>query len=135
MKNPKRILLVDDLKLARTVLKKILKSLGYTEIEEAHDGQEAYQKILAARESATPFDFVIIDWNMPKMSGLDVVKNCKTDESLSAISFIMVSAELEPRNIEVAMSAGVACYVQKPFTEVQLIEKISKLLPAVVKAA
>jgi len=118
-----RILVVDDFSTMRRIVKNILKQLGYTEIEEAEDGVQALAKL---REKSC--SFIISDWNMPNMSGLDLLKNVRNDEALKHLPFLMVTAESEKDNILAAVGAGVSNYIVKPFTAEVLKEKMEKVL-------
>ncbi len=118
-----RIMVIDDFSTMRRIVKNILKQLGYTEIEEAEDGEHALSKL---REK--PVQFIISDWNMPKMDGLELLKNVRNDSQLKEIPFLMVTAESEKENIMAAIGAGVSNYIVKPFTAEILKEKMDKVL-------
>jgi two-component system, chemotaxis family, chemotaxis protein CheY len=118
-----RILVIDDFSTMRRIIKNILKQLGYTELEEAEDGEHALSKL---REK--PVQFIISDWNMPKMDGLELLKNIRNDSQLKEIPFLMVTAESEKENIMAAIGAGVSNYIVKPFTAEILKEKMDKVL-------
>ncbi len=118
-----RIMVVDDFSTMRRIIKNILKQLGYTELEEAEDGEHALGKL---REK--PVQFIISDWNMPKMDGLELLKNIRNDSQLKEIPFLMVTAESEKENIMAAIGAGVSNYIVKPFTAEILKEKMDKVL-------
>lgn len=123
-----KILLVDDFEMIRSLLKQALKQLGYTDLTEAVDGLDAMEKISSAKEAGHPYDLVFLDWNMPKMSGIDVVRKCKADEAFKQIPFIMITAEREQKSVVMALKAGVADYVIKPFSPRQLASKIERIL-------
>lgn len=118
-----RILVIDDFSTMRRIIKNILKQIGYTELEEAEDGEHALSKL---REK--PVQFIISDWNMPKMDGLELLKNIRNDSQLKEIPFLMVTAESEKENIMAAIGAGVSNYIVKPFTAEILKEKMDKVL-------
>lgn len=118
-----RILVVDDFSTMRRIVKNILKQLGYTEIEEAEDGVQALAKL-----KEKPCAFVISDWNMPNMTGMDLLKNVRSDGDLKDLPFLMVTAESEKDNILAAVGAGVSNYIVKPFTADVLKEKMDKVL-------
>ncbi len=118
-----RIMVVDDFSTMRRIVKNILKQLGYTNIEEAEDGADALSKI-----KSEPFDFIISDWNMPNMTGLDLLKNVRADDGLKHIPFMLVTAEAKKENIVDAAKAGVNNYIVKPFTAEALREKMDKCL-------
>jgi two-component system chemotaxis response regulator CheY len=118
-----RILVVDDFSTMRRIVKNILKQIGYTEVDEAEDGVQAL-----ARLREKPCKFIISDWNMPNMSGLELLKAVRNDPTLKGIPFLMVTAEAEKENIMAAIGAGVSNYVVKPFTAEILKEKMDKVL-------
>lgn len=117
-----KILVVDDFATMRRIVKNILRQLGYKNIEEADDGDVALGML-----KSQPFDFVISDWNMPKMSGLELLKSVRSDEQLQDIPFLMVTAEAQKENIIEAVKAKVSNYIIKPFTAETLSEKIAKI--------
>lgn len=130
-----RILLVDDFEMIRSLLKQALKQLGYTDLTEAVDGADALEKLNKANESGQPFDLVFLDWNMPKMTGIEVVQKCKSDDNLKNIPFIMITAEREQKSVVTALKAGVSDYVIKPFSPRQLSSKIERILSSTTASA
>lgn len=114
-----KILVVDDFSTMRRITINILKGLGYHDVTEAADGHEA----LAALE-AHNFDFVITDWNMPCVSGLELLQKIRSIDKLSKIPVLMVTAESKREQIVIAAKAGVNGYVVKPFTATLIKEKI-----------
>lgn len=129
-----KILLVDDFEMIRSLLKPALKQLGYTDLTEAVDGVDALEKITSAKDSGQPFDLVFLDWNMPKMTGIEVVQKCKSDDALKNIPFIMITAEREQKSVVTALKAGVSDYVIKPFSPRQLSSKIERILTSTTAA-
>ncbi len=117
-----KILVVDDFATMRRIIKNILKQLGYANADEADDGVSALVKLRGSK-----FDFVITDWNMPNMSGLELVKEIRKDEALKGLPILMVTAEALKENIIEAVKAGVSNYVVKPFTPEVMKEKIDKI--------
>lgn len=117
-----KILVVDDFATMRRIIKNILKQLGYTNADEADDGSSALTKLKAAK-----FDFVITDWNMPNMSGLELIKAIRADDGLKHIPILMVTAEAMKENIVEAIKAGVSNYIVKPFTAEVMKEKLDKI--------
>lgn len=126
-----RMLIVDDFDLIRMMLKKTLKELGYTEMEEAVDGLDAYEKIVQAKAEGRSYDLVFLDWNMPVMTGLELLQKCKKSEDLKDIPFIMITAESEQKKIVSAIKLGVADYAIKPFSPAQLSKKIERVLNSI----
>jgi len=117
-----KILVVDDMSTMRRIVKNILKQLGFSNMEEAENGQEALQKL-----RAEPFGFVVSDWNMPVMPGIDMLRAIRADEQLKHIPVLMVTAEAQKENLIEAIQAGVNNYVVKPFTAETMQEKINKI--------
>lgn len=117
-----RFLVVDDFATMRRIVRNLLKDLGYEHVEEAEDGQEALHKI---REGN--FDFVISDWNMPNMDGLQLLMEIRKDPQLNTLPVLMVTAEAKKENIIAAAQAGASGYVVKPFTAATLEEKLNKI--------
>jgi two-component system, chemotaxis family, chemotaxis protein CheY len=124
-----KILVVDDMSTMRKIIKKMLNQFGFTNITEADDGAMAWPMLQEAFNGGEPFEFVISDWNMPQMSGLDLIKNIRADENLKKTPFLMVTAEAEQGNVVTAVKAGVNNFVVKPFSAEVLKEKISKIFP------
>lgn len=122
-----KFLVVDDFATMRKIIKKVLGELGYTKIEEADDGKPALALLQKAHEDGVPFGFVISDWNMPGMTGIDLLKNCKEHEHLKNMPFILVTAESEQKNIIEAAKAGVSDYVVKPFNAQTLKAKLERV--------
>ena len=126
MANPNmKILVVDDFSTMRRIIRNILKQLGYTNIEEAEDGDVALEKLKDGS-----YEFVITDWNMPNMTGLDLLKNIKTEDKLKDIPVLIVTAEAEKENVVQAAQAGVNDYIVKPFTADVLQKKIERIFPS-----
>ena len=117
-----KIMVVDDMSTMRRIVKNLLKQLGYANVDEAENGQEALIKLRADK-----FGFVVSDWNMPVMSGIELLRAIRADECLKAIPVLMVTAEAQKENIIEAVQAGVSNYVVKPFTAETLQEKMAKI--------
>ncbi len=118
-----KILIVDDFATMRRILKNILKQLGFSNVTEADDGTTALDLL-----KASSFDLVISDWNMPKMTGLDLLKQIRSMPETKNLPFLMVTAEAQKQNVIEAVQAGVSNYVVKPFTADQISEKLKKIL-------
>jgi len=117
-----KILIVDDFSTMRRIIKNILRQLGFTNVQEADDGVTAWPKI-----QSEPFDLIVTDWNMPKMSGLELLKAIRSDENLKDLPVLMVTAEALKENIIEAVKAGVSNYIVKPFTAETMQEKLQKI--------
>lgn len=113
------ILVVDDFSTMRRIVKTALGTLGFRNITEAVDGQNALEKLQVAE-----FQLIISDWNMPNMMGIDLLKAVRADEKMKAIPFLMVTAEARKENIIEAAKSGVSNYIVKPFTSDQLQQKL-----------
>jgi two-component system chemotaxis response regulator CheY len=122
-----KFMVVDDFATMRKIIKKVLMELGYTDISEADDGKNALPILQKAVTDGTPFQFVISDWNMPGMTGLELLKACKADASLKSVPFMLVTAESDQKNILEAAKAGVSDYVVKPFNAATLKEKLERV--------
>jgi two-component system, chemotaxis family, chemotaxis protein CheY len=117
-----KILVVDDMSTMRRIIKNIMKQLGFANVEEAENGQEALDKM-----KADTFGFIISDWNMPVMTGIQLLRAIRADEKLKAIPVLMVTAEAQKENLIEAIQAGVSNYIVKPFTADVLQEKMNKI--------
>jgi two-component system chemotaxis response regulator CheY len=116
------ILIVDDFATMRRILKNILRQIGFTNIIEADNGKAALTEL-----KNKSFDLILCDWNMPEMSGLELLQNLKSDDALKDIPFVMVTAESKKENIMDAVKAGVNSYIVKPFTAETIGEKLKKV--------
>jgi two-component system, chemotaxis family, chemotaxis protein CheY len=123
-----KILVVDDFATMRKVVRNLLKQVGYEDIVEAEDGVMALRALKSQK-----IDVIISDWNMPNMSGLELLKACKADAELAKTPFLMVTAEALQDNVVAAVKAGVNDYIVKPFTAEVLNEKIIKIMDSLNK--
>lgn len=121
-----RILVVDDFSTMRRIIKNILREIGYHNVEEADDGNTAMEKLRTGK-----FDFVVTDWNMPNMPGIELLKAIRIDDDLRNIPVLMVTAEAAKENVVTAVQAGVSNYIVKPFTAAALKERIDLILQKV----
>jgi two-component system, chemotaxis family, chemotaxis protein CheY len=117
-----KFLVVDDFSTMRRIIRNLLKELGFSNVDEAEDGAAALQKLRAGS-----FQFVISDWNMPNMTGIQLLRAIRAEPSLRALPVLMVTAEAKKENIIEAAQAGASGYVVKPFTAVTLDEKLNKI--------
>ena len=117
-----KILIVDDFSTMRRIIKNLLRDLGFTNTQEADDGATALPMLKNG-----DFDFLVTDWNMPGMTGIDLLKEVRADQRLSILPVLMVTAEAKRDQIIAAAQAGVNGYVVKPFTAQALKEKIDKI--------
>lgn len=121
-----KILIVDDFSTMRRIIKNLLRDLGFTNTSEADDGQTALPMLKNG-----DFDFLVTDWNMPGMTGIELLKHVREDERLKDLPVLMVTAEAKRDQIVAAAQAGVNGYVVKPFTAAVLKEKIEKIFERV----
>jgi two-component system chemotaxis response regulator CheY len=120
-----KFLVVDDFSTMRRIVKNLLNDLGYANVTEADDGKTALPLLQAGG-----VDFLVTDWNMPGMPGLDLLKAVRADPKLAKMPVLMLTAEAKREQIVEAAQAGVSGYVIKPFTAITLKEKIDKILGA-----
>jgi two-component system chemotaxis response regulator CheY len=126
--NNMRFLVVDDFATMRRIVRNLLKELGFTNVEEAEDGQVALTKLKSQR-----FDFIISDWNMPNMTGIELLRAVRSEPQLKALPFMMITAEAKRENIIEAAMAGASGYIVKPFTAATLEEKMNKIFQTMQK--
>lgn len=119
-----RVLVVDDFATMRRIVRNILRQLGFTNIVEADDGTSAWEVINRDR-----IEFIVSDWNMPQMTGIDLLRKVRASELHSDIPFLMVTAEAQQENIIEAVQARVSNYIVKPFTAETMKQKIDKIFP------
>ncbi len=129
LKADMKILVVDDMATMRKIIKNMLTQIGFTNLTEADDGEPAWQMIQEAHKAGAPYEFIVSDWNMPKMSGLDLLKNIRATPEFKHLPFLMITAEAEQSNVVIAVKAGVSNFIVKPFSAQVLKEKISKIFP------
>jgi two-component system chemotaxis response regulator CheY len=118
------VLVVDDFSTMRRIVKNILRQIGFTRIEEADDGTTAWTTI-----NRGGIDFVVSDWNMPQMTGIELLRKVRASEEFAKLPFLMVTAEAQQENIIEAAQAGVSNYIVKPFTADTLKAKIDQIFP------
>ncbi|HTG01032.1 MAG TPA: chemotaxis response regulator CheY [Nitrospirota bacterium] len=117
-----KIMVVDDFSTMRRIVKNVLKQLGFDNIEEAEDGAQALAKLKAGG-----FEFMVTDWNMPNMDGLDLLKAVRKDPAIKDLPILMVTAEAEKDKVVAAIQSGVNNYVVKPFTAEIFKEKMDRI--------
>ena len=119
-----KVLVVDDFATMRRIIKNVLKQLGFTKVLEADDGTTALEIL-----KENKVDLIISDWNMPKMTGLDLLKTIRGEKTTQSIPFLMVTAEAQKDNVIQAVQSGVSNYLVKPFTAEAIKEKLTQILP------
>jgi two-component system chemotaxis response regulator CheY len=125
-----KILVVDDFPTMRRIVKTLLKQNGFHNFIDAEDGEQAYRLL----QEHGDFEMIISDWNMPNMTGLELLKTVRNDPKYKHLPFLMVTAEAEKENIIEAVKAGVNNYIVKPFTGQALKDKLEKIDAALKKA-
>ena len=130
MKTDMKILVVDDFSTMRRIVKNLLGELGFTNMQEADDGSTAITALQAG-----DFEFGVTDWNMPGMTGIELLRAIRADAKLAHLPVLMVTAEASREQIIEAAQAGVNGYIIKPFTAVTLKEKIDKIFERLAAAA
>ncbi len=121
-----KILIVDDVKSLRDLLKAYLRRLGFQNIFEAQDGQDALEALRQAQKANMPFELVISDWNMPNMDGLNFLKHVRQSAEWKNLPFILLTTESEKEKVLEAVKAEVSNYMIKPVDEATLREKLAK---------
>lgn len=124
-----KFLVVDDFSTMRRIVRNLLKELGFTNVTEAEDGVDALNKLRGEGN----FDFVVSDWNMPNMTGIELLRTIRGDANLKHLPVLMVTAEAKRENIIEAAQAGASGYVVKPFTAATLDEKLKKIFQTMQK--
>ena len=119
-----RVLIVDDFATMRRIIRNILRQLGFTNFVEADDGVQAWEVLQRDR-----IEFIVSDWNMPNMTGIDLLRRVRGDQRTAHIPFLMVTAEAQQENIIEAVQARVSNYIVKPFTADTLRQQIDKIFP------
>jgi two-component system, chemotaxis family, chemotaxis protein CheY len=124
--NNLKILVVDDFPIMVKIMRKLLKQIGYDDVDEAANGQDAFAKV-----SAKTYDLIVSDWNMEPMTGFELLQKVRALPAIARTPFILVTAESKAENLVAAKNAGVTGYLIKPFNEKSLKEKIDLALAAV----
>ena len=117
-----KFLVVDDFSTMRRIVRNLLKELGYTNVDEAEDGSVGLQKLKGCN-----FQFVVTDWNMPVMTGIELLRAIRADATLKHLPVLMITAEAKKENIVEAAQSGASGYIVKPFTAATLEEKLNKI--------
>ncbi|WP_006461102.1 chemotaxis response regulator CheY [Thiomicrospira aerophila] len=123
-----KILVVDDFSTMRRIVKNLLKELGFNDFDEADDGATAWPMVQTGK-----YDFIVSDWNMPKMTGIELLRRVRADQQLKDTPFLLITAEAKRSQILEAAQAGVDGYIVKPFTATTLNEKIEKIFERVAQ--
>lgn len=117
-----RVLVVDDFSTMRRIIKNILRQIGFTNVVEADDGTTAWEVL-----NKDKIEFVISDWNMPNMTGIELLRKVRGSEEFADMPFLMVTAEAQQENVIEAVQAKVSNYIVKPFTAETMKQKIDKI--------
>ena len=135
MTTESHFLIVDDFSTMRRIVINLLKELGYTKTSEAEDGDKALKMLQAGEAIVNPITFVITDWNMPVMDGLELLKSIRSSPTLNKLPVLMITAEAKKENIVAAAQASADGYIVKPFNAATLNEKIAKIFKKLEAAA
>ena len=119
-----RVLVVDDFSTMRRIVKNILRQLGFNNVVEADDGTTGWEIL-----NKDNINFIVSDWNMPKMTGIELLRKVRASEEFADIPFLMVTAEAQQENIIEAVQAKVSNYIVKPFTAETMKQKTDKIFP------
>ena len=117
-----KVLVVDDILSMRHIVKRALLEIGFNDIHDAHNGEEGLEKLRAGG-----FGLLLLDWNMPVMSGIDMLRTIRADAALRSLPVLMITAEAQAEQIMEAVRAGVSGYLVKPFSTQSLQEKLEKI--------
>jgi two-component system chemotaxis response regulator CheY len=131
MTNPQKeikFLIVDDMGTLRKLINKQLNEIGHQNVTQGADGEAAWNLLEQHFNEKKPFDFIISDWNMPKMTGIELLKKVRGDERFNKLPFLMLTAETEKEKVADALASGVSNYILKPFTKEILMSKIDKII-------
>ncbi len=129
-----KVLIIDDMRTMRMIVKKTLVGAGFTNITEADDGATAWPLLEQALASGSPFDLILSDWNMPQLSGLELLRRVRTHVRLKNTPFLMITAETEKTQIMEAAKLGVSSYIPKPFTQQIVVEKLEAVYKKITAA-
>ncbi len=130
LKTDLKILVVDDMSTMRKLIKMSLMKIGLTNLHDADDGATAWPLIQSAKAAGEPFDLILSDWNMPQMTGLDLLKHVRSAPELNKIPFIIITGEEKDGYKEAAVSSGVDYFMYKPINDITLLANISSLFPS-----
>ncbi|MBC7740968.1 MAG: response regulator [Bdellovibrionaceae bacterium] len=133
--NDTRILIVDDMNMMRSLIKSQLRQIGFLKFFEANDGHKALSILEQAHSAEKPIQLIFADWDMPVMSGIDLLTIAKRNPLLKDIPFILITAEGEPARVKEAIALGVNSFIRKPFSGAVLLEKIESVWQSVSKKA
>ena len=122
-----RVLIIDDMPAMRSLLQGMLQDMGFKNIDEAEDGEDAWHLLQQSTDSdfaSDTYDLIVSDWHLSGMSGADLLRAVRSTENLRTLPFIMITAQSDSESISEAISAGVSAYLVKPFVSAHLEEKI-----------
>ena len=122
-----KVIVIDDMPTMVKIISRMLQNIRFKNIKTAKDGKEAWQMLQEATERKDPYQFIVSDWNMPNMTGLELLKLVRASTDYAKTPFLMITAESEKEQVVVAISGGVTNYIAKPFTPPTLEEKIKKI--------
>lgn len=121
-----RILLAEDTEITRAIMKQMLGKLGYKRVTEVENGVAAWEEIERSIRAQSPFRLLIIDWNMPQMNGIELLKKLQSFEETRNIAFILLTSNTEKEQVMEAIQSGVNVYIAKPFPAAVLEKKLKE---------
>lgn len=124
----RHFLVVDDSVSMRRILCTMLREEGAEDITQAGDGKKALMEAEASKKGEKPIDFILLDWNIPSMTGIEFLKKLREDPDFEKVPVVMITAEAQTSNVVTAVKAGVTSYVVKPFVREVVMKKITKIL-------
>lgn len=130
-----KILLVDDFEMVRVMIRNALTDLGYKNIDDAQDGRVALAKLKEANLGGSPYTLVFCDWNMPEISGIEVLEACRNHPDFRTLPIVMVTAEAEQESVVRALRAGANDYIVKPIAPDVLERKVNRILAKIAQAS
>lgn len=128
-----QILVVDDSQEAVNIMKVLLKKKGFEKVISCADGESAWIWLNRLELDLTPVELILVDWNMPRMKGIDLLKKMRAEKKYQNIPFVMVTADGDPENVKLAIDEGVNNYLLKPLTAEKLFSKIEETFKRIKK--
>lgn len=122
------VLVVDDHMLMRRLVTQQLKRIGFDKIDNAVNGQDAWNRMEEANQSGTDFDIIMLDWGMPVMNGIELLRKCRSEEKYSDVAFVMLTGECEQKNVLDALQSGATSYIVKPVSQETMVEKVKNVV-------
>ena len=128
IKEDLKTLVVDDMTAIRTIIVRYLNKMGMKNNHQATDGEQAWNMICQEQEQKAPFELIICDWNMPKMTGIELLKKFREKKEFQEIPFLMVTAEAVQDNVMETIKVGISDFIVKPFTQATFQDRVERIL-------